>query len=167
MTVASEEAFPRSTEHVSGSFEELYRSRYPACIRFAWLLTHSSQTAEDVVQEAFVALYRRFDEIDHPAAYLNRSIVYQCRTWTRRERLRRRHAEALAEGWSVSPVPDPQLIAAVQRLPYRQRVAIVMRYWGDSAERDVAQALGCRLGTVKSLTSRALAQLRKEVDGCP
>jgi RNA polymerase sigma factor (sigma-70 family) len=148
-------------------FEELYRSRYQASIRLAWLLTHSSQAAEDAVQEAFLALYRRFEEVDHPAAYLDRSIIFQCRSWVRRERIRRQRTESAVERWGETPLADSQLIAAVHRLPYRQRVVIVTRYWGDWTEAEIARALGCRPGTVKSLTSRALAQLRKEVGHAP
>ena len=167
MIVSNAESVTGPGGPASPAFEELYRSRYQSSIRLAWLLTHSSQAAEDAVQEAFLALYRRFDEVDHPGAYLDRSIIYQCRSWVRRERLRRQRTETAVERWGETPLADSQLIAAVHRLPYRQRVVIVTRYWGDWTEAEIARALGCRPGTVKSLTSRALAQLRKEVGYAP
>lgn len=167
MTVPKTEALASPVAGESSEFEAFYRSRYQASIRLAWLLTHSSQAAEDAVQEAFLALYRHFDAVEHPEAYLDRSVVYQCRSWARRERLRRQRAENVVEGSGEMALPDAKLIAAVHRLPYRQRVVIVMRYWGDWTEADIARALGCRPGTVKSLTSRALVQLRKEAGHGP
>jgi RNA polymerase sigma factor (sigma-70 family) len=145
------------------SFEEFYRSRYHPSIRLAWLLTHSPEAAEDAVQEAFVALYRRFGELEQPGAYLDRSIVYQCWAWNRRQRRSRHGDDAGVEPWVEMPLSDSRLIAAVAGLPYRQRVAVVGRYWGDWSEMQIAAALSCRPGTVKSLTARALARLRKEV----
>jgi RNA polymerase sigma-70 factor (sigma-E family) len=146
------------------SFEGFYRSRYRDSIRLAWLLTHSAQAAEDAVQEAFLAVYRRFDDLEHPDAYLNRSVVFQCRTWVRRERVRSRPVEVVPDKPDEIVLVDPQLLTAVHRLPYRQRVVIVARYWGDWTEAQIGDALGCRPGTVKSLASRALDRLRQEVD---
>lgn len=148
-------------------FDDFYRSHYHPAIRLAWLLTRSPQAAEDAVQEAFLALSRRFDVVEEPGPYLHRTIVYQCRSWVRRERLRRQRETDVPERWQEMDLPDAQLLAAVHRLPYRQRVVIVARYWADWSEADIACALGCRQGTVKSLSSRALSQLRKEVGDDP
>lgn len=145
-------------------FEQFYRVHYPDSVRLAWLLTHSAAACEDIVQESFVAVYRRFDELDAPVAYLQRTLANRCRSWIRGEMVRRRvQARDTPEAVGEMPVRDAELLAAVQRLPYRQRVAVVARYWADWSERETAAVLGCRPGTVKSLTSRAIARLQKEL----
>ncbi len=148
-------------------FDAFYRARYPDALRLAWLLTHCSEAAEDAVQEAFLALYVRFDSVEVPRAYLDRSIVYQCRSWLRRERVRHLRTMHVEERWEDTALHDVSLVAAVSRLPYRQRVVIVMRYWGDCSEAEIAAALSCKPGTVKSLNARALDRLRKEVGNVP
>ena len=145
------------------TFEEFYRAEYPHAVHFAWLLTHSPAASEDLTQEAFTAVYRRFDELDSRVAYLRRVLVNLTSTWRRDESSLRRRILRLREEPFETPVPDPHLVSAVERLPHRQRVVIVARYWADWSEADIAGALGCRPGTVKSLASRALEQLRKEV----
>jgi RNA polymerase sigma-70 factor (sigma-E family) len=147
----------------SASFAEFYHAEYPRALRFAWLLTHSPAASEDLTQEAFTAVYRRFDELDSQVAYLRRVLVNLCSTWHRHESSLRQRMLRLREEPFETPVPDPDLVSAVQRLPHRQRVVIVARYWADWSEADIASALGCRPGTVKSLASRALDQLRREV----
>lgn len=164
MTVSKAPEVEARSSGAERSFEDFYRTRYRDAVRLAWLLTRSSQATEDAVQEAFLAVYRRLDDLEHPDAYLKRSIVFQCRSWVRRERLRRPPLGATPEREDEMPPVDPQLLAAVHRLPYRQRVVIVARYWGDWTEAEIAGALGCRPGTVKSLASRALDRLRQEVD---
>jgi RNA polymerase sigma-70 factor (sigma-E family) len=145
------------------SFEEFYRAEYTRALRFAWLLTHSPVASEDLTQEAFAAVYRRFDELDHRLGYLRRVLVNLSGSWHRDESSLRRRLLRLREEPCETPVPAPHLVSAVRRLPHRQRVVIVARYWADWSEADIASALGCRPGTVKSLASRALDQLRKEV----
>jgi RNA polymerase sigma-70 factor (sigma-E family) len=147
----------------AAGFAEFYRAEYPRTLRFAWLLTHSPAASEDLTQEAFTAVYRRFGELDSQVAYLRRVLVNLSRTWHRNESSVRRRVLRLREEPCETPVPDPHLVAAVRRLPHRQRVVIVARYWADWSEADIAGALGCRPGTVKSLASRALDQLREEV----
>ncbi len=148
-----------------GSFDEFYRAHYPAAVRLAWLLTRSSSGSEDLVQEAFVEVFRRFDGLTEPQAYLQRTLANRCRSWLRREIVRRRerpsdHLPVEIDGPSV---PDIQLLGAVHGLSYRQRFVVVARYWADWSEQEIAAALGCRPGTVKSLSARALAQLQEEM----
>lgn len=95
--------------------------------------------------------------------YLRSALVNRCKSWHRDELFRRRKQQRLREERWELPLPDPQLMRAVQKLPYRQQVVIVARYWADWPEADIADVLGCRPGTVKSLASRALARLREEV----
>jgi RNA polymerase sigma-70 factor (sigma-E family) len=155
---------PSAVAPAESDFERFYRLQYPDAIRLAWLLTHSSAGCEDIVQEAFVAVLGRFGELDAPAAYLNRTLANLCRSWIRREVVRRRIRGAeLPLAAEEMSLPEAELLAAVQRLPFRQRVVVVVRYWGDWSEQETAEALGCRPGTVKSLRSRALERLNREL----
>ena len=132
-------------------------------MRLAWLLTGSRIVAEDVVQDAMTAMYRRFDGIESPRAYLRRSVVNGAASQRRNEQ-RRKEEFLLVEGeHPAAETGDVELLDAIGRLPYRQRVVIVARYWGEWSEREIAEALDCRPGTVKSLASRALKRLRSEV----
>jgi RNA polymerase sigma-70 factor (sigma-E family) len=154
---------PSSTE----DFAAFYRREYDQAVRLAWLLTGSKAAAEDVVQNAMTEVYRALERIESPEAYLRRSVVNRGRSWRRDERRQRDRATMLASsggdrGQALDGA-DAELLDAVRRLPYRQRVVIVARYWGGWSEADIAMTLGCKPGTVKSLASRALDRLRKEV----
>jgi RNA polymerase sigma factor (sigma-70 family) len=145
-------------------FDGFFRREYPPAVKLAWLLTHSAPAAEDVVQEAMVSVHRRFDTLDSPAAYLTRAVVNRCRSWHRSGAARLRLTQRLSVSVeSHVEAADEYLLDVVHALPYRQRVVIVARYWGGWSETQIAAALGCRPGTVKSLASRALARLRTEL----
>jgi RNA polymerase sigma factor (sigma-70 family) len=145
------------------TFAGFYRREYDRAIRLAWLLTGSLASAEDVVQDAMTGVYRTFERLESPEAYLRRAVVNQARSRHRDERRRRERATALREQAAALDRDDAELLEVIARLPYRQRVVIVTRYWGGWSERDIARALRCRPGTVKSLASRALTRLRSEV----
>jgi RNA polymerase sigma factor (sigma-70 family) len=146
-----------------GGFEEFYRREYLQALRLAWLLTGSRAVAEDVVHDAMAAVYGRYAEVQVPSAYLRRAVVNSARSWQRDERRRRDRITLLAEQQPMLAASDDELVAAIGGLPYRQRVVIVARYWGGWSESEIAELLGCRQGTVKSLASRALNRLRKEI----
>jgi RNA polymerase sigma factor (sigma-70 family) len=145
------------------NFTDFYRREYDAALRLAWLLTGSRAVAEDVVQDAMTGVYRAFERLDSPSAYLRRSVVNRARSRHRDDRRRRDGLMAVAQIRAVVDPADAELLELIARLPYRQRVVIVTRYWGGWSEREIARALGCRAGTVKSLASRALNRLRNEV----
>ncbi len=140
----------------------LYRREYLPMVRLAHLITGSNEVAEDVVQEAFVRMYKSWDRADQPAAYLRRIVVNGCNSWHRRRRLEREHLPR-----PVAEAVDPEareLLDALARLGLRQRTALVLRYYADMSEADVALALGCRPGTVKSLVHRGLRQLEGMIE---
>lgn len=145
------------------SFEEFYRREYRQVLRLAWLLTNSEAAAEDIVQDAMASVYRAFDRIDSPAAYLRKAVVNNGRSYQRSERRHRQRLAVLADEPAAPAPQDGDLLDAVGRLRYRERVVIVTRYWGGWSEAQIAAALGCRPGTVKSIASRALQRLRSEV----
>jgi RNA polymerase sigma factor (sigma-70 family) len=151
---------PRST---GSDFVAFYEHEFTQAARFAWLLVRTSAVAEDLAQEAFVSLYRGFGQIDNPRGFVHRAIVNQARAWQRNERRRALKAIRLSRECGALTSADADLFDLVGTLPYRQRVVIVARYWGGWSEAEIAHVLGCRPGTVKSLASRALTQLRQEV----
>lgn len=147
---------------VSPSFDAFYQQEFPQAARFAWFLVRSV-AAEDLAQEAFVALSPRWDEIDNPRGFVHQVIVNRSRSWRRDERRHRAKAARFEyDQKSLSPA-DADLFDVIIALPYRQRLVIVTRYWLGWSEAEIADALGCRPGTVKSLASRALTRLRREI----
>ncbi|MCU1602007.1 MAG: transcriptional regulator, LuxR family [Frankiales bacterium] len=133
--------------------------------RFAYLLCGDHALAEDLVQEAFVQLYRRFGDdltVAAPVAYARRAVV---NTHISRRRLRA-STERVTDQLPERPVHDTDgaerdaMWRALRTLPDRQRAVLVLRYYSDLSDDDIADALGCRPGTVRSLAARAFAALR-------
>jgi RNA polymerase sigma-70 factor (sigma-E family) len=133
--------------------------------RFAYLLCADRGLAEDLVQDAFVALYRRFGEqlpLAAPVAYARRAIVNAHISHRRR---RAATAVVLVEPPDVAvaahdPSDQDAMWRALSTLPERQRAVLVLRYYLDLSDDDIASALDCRPGTVRSLATRAFAALR-------
>jgi RNA polymerase sigma factor (sigma-70 family) len=160
---ASGRGVPAPPSVPDDSFGAFYRREYDPAVRLAWLLTGSRPVAEDVTQDAMAAVYRAFERIASPSAYLRRAVVNTARSWHRDEHRHQERSTLLARERSTVDARDAELLDAIARLPYRQRVVIVARYWGGWSEAEIAQSLACRPGTVKSLASRALTHLRREV----
>ena len=145
-------------------FTCFYREAYPGAVRLAWLLTHDHAAAEDVVQDAFVRMRSRLATVEHRSAYLRTAIVNGCRDQAR-------SAGRADAGWrrlrvvtEVSATDKPsELLDAVALLPYKQRAVVVLRYWADLRDEEIAEIVGVRPATVRSITSRALDRLRKEL----
>ena len=121
--------------------------------------------AQDIVQDAFLALYRRWGTLASPDAalgYLRTSVLNSCRTALKRRSRPasytgiQEHLES-AEALAIQTEEQRAVIAAVRRLPARQREAVVLRYYLDMTEDQAAQAMRVSRGTVKSATSRAIA----------
>lgn len=159
-------------------FERFVASDGEDLLRTAYLITSDLQEAEDLVQECLLRVVRRWQKVramNHPGAYVRRVLVNlaldsgQRRTRRWQELLR---LDGLSEAELVlrgddrlddSTTPhdaDGDLFDAVRALPTRQRVIVVLRYFGDFSEAQVAEMLGCSVGTVKSTTSRSLVRLR-------
>jgi RNA polymerase sigma-70 factor (sigma-E family) len=154
---------PAST--FDAAFETVFHESRDRLVRLAYLITDSLPTAEEVVQDAFVGLLRAWDSVYEPNGYLRVAVVNGARNHLRRREVARRGITKLVDRSLVVIDPadaDGSVLAALARLPERPRTAVVLRYWGDWPEAEIATALGCRPGTVKSLLSRALAELRKE-----
>lgn len=147
----------------------LYASHWSAMVRLAALLTGDRSVAEDVAADAFVALHRHWRGVRDPQAapgYLRRSVVNASRSRLRHRGVARRLAPEpppdvdSAEIGALAILRQEELLRAVRQLPRRQREVVVLRYWADLSEADIADALGISPGAVKSHAHRALAALR-------
>jgi RNA polymerase sigma-70 factor (sigma-E family) len=147
---------------------DAYVRSAPGGIRLAYLLTGDRAAAEDLVQEAFVRFVGRLRFLRDPDAfepYLRRTIVNLSKNHFRRRAVERAYLER--EGPRIEDVnTDPDvatydtLRSALLRLPLRQRTALVLRYFEDLPEAEIAELLGCRQATVRSLVARGLEALR-------
>jgi RNA polymerase sigma factor (sigma-70 family) len=143
------------------SFDDLYGSQWQRLVRFAALTTGSVALGEEIVQDAFFDLHRRWSHVEHPVAYLRSAVCSRCTSWVRRQRLERRvGTEPSLTAQDESLI---ELLDALKILTDRQRAAVVLRYVEMLSEADIALALSCRPGTVKSLLARAHARLKKEL----
>jgi RNA polymerase sigma-70 factor (sigma-E family) len=151
---------------------DLYRSQRLPLLRLAVLLTDDRGVAEDVVQEAFLGLQRRWRTVDPAAAagYLRTSVVNGARSLHRRRGVVRRYLTLLQP--EEAPSADlavllgeehRMVVEALRGLPRRQREVLVLRYWSELTEAEIAAALGISRGTVKSSASRALSALEKQL----
>jgi len=137
-------------------------------LRFAYLVYGDRQRAEDLVQEVLLAMYRRFGEtlpLDNPHGYARRAIVHANVSRSRRASSRELPV-ALVPDLAAAEADDvaerDELWRALRRLPQRQRAVLVMRFYLDASDEEIAHTLGCRRGTVRSVASRALAAMRTD-----
>jgi len=144
------------------NLDELYRRCRPGLVRLAHLLTGSATAAEDVVHDAFIGFARSKSQVSDPAAYLRRSVVNLSTNVHRRTRRERLHLATVTE-LVVEPAEVDETWQLVRALPPRQRAVLVLRFYLDLSEAETAQVLGCRPGTVKSTSSRALAKLKEKM----
>ena len=148
-------------------FQAYMAARWPVLVRTAFLLTGDRFLAEDLAQTALTRVYaswrrvRRADDVD---AYVRRVMVNANSGRFRKRRVVERLVAVPADGRSHVPheplAERSALMAALAELPARQRAVVVLRYWEDLPEREVAAVLGCSVGTVKSQASKGLARLR-------
>ena len=144
------------------SFDDLYRSHYSRLVVLARLMTGAMASAEEIVQDAFVQVYRKWSSIEYPTTYVRIAVVNGCRSRGRRQALERRARVQDRE----PEVFDTTAIAvrdALEVLTPRQRAAVVLRYFDDLSEREIAETLGCRPGTVKSLLARSIKKLKESL----
>jgi RNA polymerase sigma-70 factor (sigma-E family) len=150
-------------------FPEFFTSQYGRLRRLGFLLTGDWAQAEDLAQEALVRVYWRWSLVRrqaHPEAYARKVLVNRHRSLLRRLRLEARHAgRERAEPLDLGPREELLVVReAIRRLPARQRTVLVLRYHEDLPEREVARLLRIPVGTVKSLGSRAMTRLRRDLE---
>jgi RNA polymerase sigma factor (sigma-70 family) len=156
------ESSPVAGPPEDGGFGDFYRDQSLWAARLAFLLSGDPVSAEDIMQDAFVGLYRHFDRVDNPRAYLRVTIANLARRSRRREQRRSSAHRLLVQREAVSENAS-NLFDLVVELPVKQRVVIVLRYYEGLTEAEIATVLRCAPGTVKSLASRAIDRLRKEM----
>jgi RNA polymerase sigma-70 factor (sigma-E family) len=152
-------------------FSEFMHTRWLQLLRLGFVLTGDKSLAEDLAQTALARAYASWPRIRRagdPDAYVRRVMVNANHSWFRKRRV----AEQLT---GTVPEPDPvdatggcddrvTVMAALMSLPVGQRSVVVLRFWLDMTETQVAEALGCSVGNVKSQASRAVAKLRAGMD---
>jgi RNA polymerase sigma-70 factor (sigma-E family) len=145
------------------TFDALYAERYDDMVRVAFLMVGDNAVAEELVQDAFARVHQRWARIDNPRAYLHVAVLNTARNELRRRSLRRRRP--------FDPRPDAQtdqasveLLDALGVLSARQRAVVVLRFYEGRSEAEIADLLGVRPGTVKSLLHRALNRLREVIE---
>lgn len=156
------------------TLEDLYRTHRMRLVRLALLLVDEPATAEDVVQEAFTGLHRHWHNLRDSAAaigYLRTAVVNGSRSVLRRRKTARDYTPPhvanarSAESLAMLTAEHQSVVAALGQLPPRQREVLVLRYYGNLTEAEIAEAAGISKGTVKSTASRALEALQKIMSG--
>ncbi len=143
------------------SFSAFYADHYTGLVRLAALLSGSADSAPDLVQDCFVRLHGRWASVREPLPYVRRSVVHACASHHRSVARARRQP---GPETTNAVLGADELGDALAKLPTRQRAAVVLRYYGDLPDADIARALHCRPGTVRSLIHRALTDLRKVIE---
>ena len=141
-------------------FAAFYARELDGQVRRAYLMVGSSEAANDVVHDAFVAVYRRWDELESPGPYLNRVVLNGCRDLARqrsRQQVVLRRVGAASDEAAVSDTLDDVL----KSLPFNHRAAIVLRFYGQLSMAEIADALGARPGSVGPWIDRGLKKMRR------
>jgi RNA polymerase sigma factor (sigma-70 family) len=142
------------------TIEHAYRRLYPSLVRLAFLLVDTQEFAEEAVQDAFTKAYGKWSRVEQPDAYLRTCVMNACR----RVQQRRRRARELPVPPNEDGVMEADHLADVVRsLPSPMREAVVMRYYLQLSDAEIAADLHMAIGTVKSTLHRARAVLRKEL----
>ena len=152
-------------------FAQFMAAALPGLLRFGRVLTGDALRGEELVQQALVATWSRWGRLDiaQPHAYVRRAMVNAHTSWWRRAR----RESLLPEDWDHPDSDNPdgaerdRTLRALRTLPPRQRAVLVLRYYEDLSEADIADVLGCSRGAVKSHASRALRALRPHLEPTP
>jgi RNA polymerase sigma factor (sigma-70 family) len=153
-----------NSNSASTSFETFYRAHRLDAVRWAVALVGDRQVAEELAQESLAAVGRRLDSLDNPVGYLRRTVVNRASSWHRSHarELRRMRRSVAGEPTSYTPATG-EMLDALRTLPYKQRAAVTLRYWGDWTDEQIADALGCAPATARVLVHRAIAALKQEM----
>jgi RNA polymerase sigma-70 factor (sigma-E family) len=152
---------------------ELYSMHYPALVRLAAMLVRDTPTAEEVVQDAFIAMHdawERLRDTDKALAYMRQAVVNRSRSVLRHRMVVEKNLQKpppdmpSAEAGALTLLERSAVVAALRHLPGRQREAIVLRYYADLSEAEIAAAMHISRGAVKSHTSRGMTALRAALE---
>ncbi|HEU0129733.1 MAG TPA: SigE family RNA polymerase sigma factor [Mycobacteriales bacterium] len=152
---------------------ELYRAHYRSLVRLAALLLDDVGTSEEVVQDAYIRMHGAWGRIKDPdraLAYLRTTVVNLSRSRMRRRQVAERHAPRLrpetvvVDDFAVTGAERDAVMGALRALPPKQREALVLRFYGDLSEAEIATAMGCSQGAVKSHLHRGKAALARHLE---
>ena len=159
---------------------ELYEASALSLIRMAYVMLGDLPSAEDVVQEAFCGLYRRWDRLastDGALYYVRTSVLNGCRSTLRRQAVRRGFLQqrtladpppaASAESVVLGGAEREEVIEALGRLPHRQREVLILRFYAELPDEQIGRVMGIRPGTVRSTAFRALDALGRALKETP
>ena len=164
-----DELFSGTTSTAEAFFTELYTLHYRRLVGSAWLLVRDVPTAEEVVQDAFVSMHdawQRLRDAENALAYVRQAVVNRSRSVLRHQMVIDRYQEKVppdmpsAEHGAFVSLERAAVVAALHGLTPRQREAIVLRYYADLSEAEIADVMGISRGAVKSHTARGMAALR-------
>jgi RNA polymerase sigma-70 factor (sigma-E family) len=150
-----------------GELAALYREQARSLVRLAALLVDDVGTAEEIVQDAFVLVHRRWEHVAKPAQYLRKSVVNLARSRLRRRLVARRHLplhEPAVPAADELAADQHEVIDALRALPRRQREVLVLRYWSELTEAEIAATLGISTGSVKTHAHRGIAALQQRLE---
>lgn len=164
---------PQAVDDLQAVFDR----EWAPMVRLATLLLGGdSRRAEEVVQDALLGLHRAWQRLDDPAraaGYLRRSVVNGCRSTHRHSSVERRHLRLVAReevsrhDTAEDTAEHDAVVRVLRTLPVRQREVLVLRYWADASEADIARTLGISAGAVKTHASRGMAALRAALATTP
>lgn len=159
-----------------GALTALYTAHYRSLVRLAALLLDDVGTSEEIVQDAYVKMHAAWHRIREPEAaigYLRTTVVNLSRSRMRHRQVVQKHAPKpmpdapSAEQGALDRLERDRVVRALHRLPARQRECLVLRYYGDLSEAQIAEAMGISTGAVKSHASRGVAALRAALEQAP
>jgi RNA polymerase sigma factor (sigma-70 family) len=148
---------------LADDFDTVFTRERTPMVRLAFLMLGSESLAEEVVHDAFVAVLERWDRVDNPGAYLRKCVVNGCFGQMRRARRLRPVPVAVAATATaaVAPPATDHTLDAVRRLPAQRHAMVVLRFYADMTQDEIAATLGVPVGTVKSGLHRALGELKE------
>lgn len=144
------------------SIDDLWRREYPVLVRLARALVDSPDRAEEIVQDAFAHTLRRYDRLTNPGGYLRTSVINGARGELRKREVRRRIKPPASP--TSTPASDEYLADALAGLSPKRRIVLVLRFYADMPDREIAEHLGVRPATVRSLAARGLSDLREVIE---
>ncbi len=160
---------PATTWDADEAVTQIYTTHYRALVRLSALLVRDVQAAEEIVQESFIAMHgswRRLRDPDRALAYLRQVVVNRSRSALRHRKVTEKHAPrpmphaASAEEGAMGALEHQAVLTALRKLPERQREVLVLRYYADLSEAEIAETIGVSRGAVKSHASRGMAAVR-------
>jgi RNA polymerase sigma factor (sigma-70 family) len=146
------------------AFDLVYVEQRPPLVRLATLLVRSQPVAEEIVQEAFVRLFERFDSVDNPPAFLRTVTVRLASTWRSRHHMEGERLRLVPPALSTAMAEPDETWEAIGRLRPERATVLLLRFYEDLTHDEIARILGCPTATVRSRVRRGLVDLRKELE---